>query len=92
MRYAAMAPSILTQRLCLQLRDECDAEWNHELLGEHEGWGGRGSNPRPTDSLRVVLKRPRQDRLILSAAMHLGPDHSRRRPALSCRFPFILGE
>ena len=37
MRYAAMAPSILTQRLCLQLRDECDAEWNHELLGEHEG-------------------------------------------------------
>src|SRR6478736_7335243 len=37
MRYAAMAPSILTQRLCLQLRDECDAVWNHELLGEHEG-------------------------------------------------------
>jgi len=37
MRYAAMEPSIRTQRLCLQLRDECDAEWNHELLGEHEG-------------------------------------------------------
>jgi RimJ/RimL family protein N-acetyltransferase len=37
MRYAAMEPSILTQRLCLRLRDECDAEWNHELLGEHEG-------------------------------------------------------
>ncbi|BDY26686.1 hypothetical protein hbim_00601 [Mycolicibacterium mageritense] len=37
MRYAAMAWSITTQRLCLQLRDECDAEWNHELLGEHEG-------------------------------------------------------
>jgi hypothetical protein len=37
MRYAAMARSILTQRLCLQLRDECDAEWNHGLLGEHEG-------------------------------------------------------
>jgi RimJ/RimL family protein N-acetyltransferase len=37
MRYDAMKWSILTQRLCLQLRDERDAEWNHELLGEHEG-------------------------------------------------------
>ncbi|MBS1694499.1 MAG: GNAT family N-acetyltransferase [Actinobacteria bacterium] len=37
MRYAAMAPSIRTERLCLQLRDEGDAEWNHELLGEHDG-------------------------------------------------------
>lgn len=37
MRYAAIAWSIQTQRLCLQLRDECDAVWNHELLGEHEG-------------------------------------------------------
>jgi RimJ/RimL family protein N-acetyltransferase len=37
MRYAAMAWSIQTQRLRLQLRDECDAEWNHELLGEHGG-------------------------------------------------------
>lgn len=36
-RYAAMEPSILTARLRLQLRDESDAEWNHELLGEHEG-------------------------------------------------------
>lgn len=37
MRYFAMQPSILTERLSLQLRDEGDAEWNHELLGEHEG-------------------------------------------------------
>lgn len=37
MQYAAMAPLIHTQRLCLQLRDECDAVWNHELLGEHDG-------------------------------------------------------
>ena len=36
-RYTAMKQSINTQRLRLQLRDECDAEWNHELLGEHEG-------------------------------------------------------
>jgi RimJ/RimL family protein N-acetyltransferase len=32
-----MATSIDTRRLGLQLRDECDAEWNHETLGEHEG-------------------------------------------------------
>jgi hypothetical protein len=37
MGYAPMAPSMHTQRLCLQLRDECDAVWNHELLGEHDG-------------------------------------------------------
>ncbi|HYZ69148.1 MAG TPA: GNAT family N-acetyltransferase [Mycobacterium sp.] len=37
MRYAAMAWSIQTQRLRLLLRDEGDAVWNHELLGEHEG-------------------------------------------------------
>jgi len=37
MRYAEMAWSIQTERLCLRLRDECDAVWNHELLGEHEG-------------------------------------------------------
>lgn len=37
MQYAAMAWSIHTQHLGLQLRDECDAEWNHELLSEHEG-------------------------------------------------------
>jgi RimJ/RimL family protein N-acetyltransferase len=36
-RYAAMAPSMPTRRLSLQLRDEWDAGWNHELLGEHEG-------------------------------------------------------
>jgi hypothetical protein len=37
MRYAAMAPSMHTPRLRLNLRDECDAVWNHELLGEHDG-------------------------------------------------------
>ena len=37
MQYAPMASLIDTQRLRLQLRDECDAVWNHELLGEHEG-------------------------------------------------------
>ena len=37
MRYIPMATSIRTERLSLDLRDECDAEWNHELLGEHEG-------------------------------------------------------
>ena len=36
-RFAAMALSMQTQRLSLQLRDQCDAVWNHELLGEHEG-------------------------------------------------------
>jgi RimJ/RimL family protein N-acetyltransferase len=37
MRYVPMAPLINTEHLYLKLRDECDAEWNHELLGEHEG-------------------------------------------------------
>src|SRR5690242_1776009 len=37
MRYAAMQSSIRTERLCLQVRDEGDAEWNHELHGEHDG-------------------------------------------------------
>jgi RimJ/RimL family protein N-acetyltransferase len=37
MRYVPMATSMQTQRLRLRLRDECDAVWNHELLGEHEG-------------------------------------------------------
>ncbi|SCX03697.1 GNAT family N-acetyltransferase [Mycolicibacterium fluoranthenivorans] len=37
MRNFAMQMSILTERLSLQLRDEGDAEWNHELLGEHDG-------------------------------------------------------
>ncbi len=37
MRYVPMAELIHTERLSLQLRDECDAAWNHELLGEHEG-------------------------------------------------------
>ena len=36
-RFAAMAMSMQTQRLSLQLRDQNDAVWNHELLGEHEG-------------------------------------------------------
>jgi RimJ/RimL family protein N-acetyltransferase len=37
MRYAAMTMTIETQRLRLQLRDERDAVWSHELLGEHDG-------------------------------------------------------
>jgi RimJ/RimL family protein N-acetyltransferase len=37
MRYVPMPPLIHTEHLCLKLRDERDAEWNHELLGEHEG-------------------------------------------------------
>lgn len=37
MRYTPMATSMHTRRLRLQLRDECDAVWNRELLGEHEG-------------------------------------------------------
>lgn len=32
-----MATSIDTPRLHLRARDEGDAEWNHELLGEHDG-------------------------------------------------------
>ncbi|WP_236735397.1 GNAT family N-acetyltransferase [Mycolicibacterium peregrinum] len=32
-----MQTSLSTARLNLKLRDEHDAEWNHELLGEHEG-------------------------------------------------------
>jgi RimJ/RimL family protein N-acetyltransferase len=35
--FAAMAMSMQTQRLSLQLRGQNDAVWNHELLGEHEG-------------------------------------------------------
>ncbi|MDH6197931.1 RimJ/RimL family protein N-acetyltransferase [Mycobacterium frederiksbergense] len=54
MRYAAMEPSILTERLCLQLRDECDAEWNHELLGEHEGG--------TTESVQSVRRRLAEQR------------------------------
>lgn len=37
MGYAPMATSIDTPRLHLRARDEGDAEWNHELLGEHDG-------------------------------------------------------
>ena len=36
-QYAAMAMSLQTPRLSLRLRDECDAAWNHELLGERDG-------------------------------------------------------
>jgi RimJ/RimL family protein N-acetyltransferase len=37
MRYTAMQTSIRTDRLRLHLRDEGDAQWNLELLGEHDG-------------------------------------------------------
>jgi len=37
MGYAPMVTSIDTPRLHLRARDEGDAPWNHELLGEHEG-------------------------------------------------------
>ncbi|QRY44238.1 GNAT family N-acetyltransferase [Mycolicibacterium boenickei] len=37
MRFAAMQTSLSTARLVMELRDERDAGWNHELLGEHEG-------------------------------------------------------
>lgn len=36
-KYAPMASSLATQRLHLRARDEDDAQWNHELLGEHDG-------------------------------------------------------
>ncbi|MUL49798.1 GNAT family N-acetyltransferase [Mycobacterium sp. CBMA293] len=36
MRYAAMQTSLSTEHLNLQLRDERDAGWNRELLGERE--------------------------------------------------------
>jgi RimJ/RimL family protein N-acetyltransferase len=36
-KYAPMATSLATDRLDLRARDEGDAEWNHELLGEHDG-------------------------------------------------------
>jgi RimJ/RimL family protein N-acetyltransferase len=35
-QYTRMAFSIDTERLSLRLRDERDAEWNNELLGEHD--------------------------------------------------------
>jgi RimJ/RimL family protein N-acetyltransferase len=54
-RYAAMAFSIHTQRLSLQLRDECDAVWNHELLGEHEGG--------TTESVQYVRRRLAEQRI-----------------------------
>jgi RimJ/RimL family protein N-acetyltransferase len=61
MRYAAMQTSILTPRLCLQLRDEGDAEWNHELLGEHDGG--------TTESVHDVRRRLAEQR---SVACHTG--------------------
>ena len=39
-KYAPMATSLATDRLDLRARDEGDAEWNHELLGEHDGGTG----------------------------------------------------
>jgi hypothetical protein len=54
MRYAAMATSMDTERLSLLLRDEGDAVWNHELLGEHEG----GTNQSRQDvRLRLAEQR-----------------------------------
>ena len=55
MRYAAMTMTIQTQRLRLELRDECDAVWNHELLGEHEGG--------TTESVRDIRLRLAEQRI-----------------------------
>ena len=54
MRYAAMQLSILTPRLRLHQREESDAEWNHELLGENDG--------RTTESLDSVRRRMAEQR------------------------------
>jgi RimJ/RimL family protein N-acetyltransferase len=56
-----MAYSMTTDRLRLDLRDECDAEWNCELLGEH-------SNPTPT-SLPDMRRRLAEQRIT---ALHAG--------------------
>ncbi|OBG49003.1 GNAT family N-acetyltransferase [Mycolicibacterium fortuitum] len=56
MRYAAMQTSISTARLDLELRTERDAEWNHELLGEHEGG--------VTESLQSVRDRMAAQRIV----------------------------
>lgn len=56
MRYAAMQTSISTARLSMELRDERDAEWNHELLSEHEGG--------VTESLQSVRDRMAAQRML----------------------------
>jgi RimJ/RimL family protein N-acetyltransferase len=70
MQYAAMAMSLQTERLSLRLRDECDAEWNHELLGEHEGG--------TAESVRDVRLRLAQQR-IEAASSGIGLLTIRRR-------------
>jgi RimJ/RimL family protein N-acetyltransferase len=59
--YRPMAFSMTTDRLRLDLRDESDAEWNCELLGEH-------ANPTPT-SLPDMRHRLAEQRI---AALHAG--------------------
>jgi RimJ/RimL family protein N-acetyltransferase len=55
MRYTAMQTSIRTDRLRLRLRDEGDAQWNHELLGEHDGGA--------TESVQDVRRRLAEQRI-----------------------------
>ena len=69
-QYTAMAMSLQTPRLSLRLRDECDAEWNHELLGEHEGG--------TAESVRDVRLRLAKQR-IESASSGIGLLTIRRR-------------
>ncbi len=56
MRYAAMQTSLSTARLNMELRSERDAEWNYELLGEHEGG--------VTESLQSVRDRMASQRIL----------------------------
>ncbi|MGA5539569.1 GNAT family N-acetyltransferase [Mycolicibacterium nivoides] len=56
MRYVAMQTSISTARLNMELRDERDAGWNHELLSEHEGG--------VTESLRSLRDRMAAQRIL----------------------------
>ncbi|MHA3020983.1 GNAT family N-acetyltransferase [Mycobacterium sp. BMJ-28] len=53
-----MQPLILTQRLRLLFRDEGDAEWNHELLGERDG----GTTESVQDVRRRLVEQRRRAR------------------------------
>ena len=70
MAVRAMAMWLQTPRLSLRLRDEGDAEWNHELLGEHEGG--------TAESVRDVRLRLAKQR-IESASSGIGLLTIRRR-------------
>jgi RimJ/RimL family protein N-acetyltransferase len=56
MRYTAMPTTLWTPRLNMTLRDEHDAEWNRELLSEHDD--------AETESLNSIRDRMASQRIL----------------------------